>query len=88
MVAWVEEVSPEEIFTEEVLDEWGRTTKESRSVSMIEAGELYRKFIRWAESNDPSAAKMSQTKFGRLAQMLPFRKQRSHQFGNKTAYVR
>lgn len=88
VVAWVEAVSPEEIFTEEELDEWGHPTGESRSITTIEAGELYRKFIRWAESNDPSAAKMSQTKFGRLAQMLPFRKQRSYQFGNRTVYIR
>lgn len=86
VVAWVEAVSLEEIFREEVLDEWGHPTGETRSVSLLTAAELYRKFIHWAETSDPTAAKMSQTKFGRLAQMLPLQKERSCQFGNRIVY--
>jgi len=86
VVAWVEAVSLAEIFGEEVLDEWGRPTGETRSVSLLTAEEFYRKFIRWAETSDPDSTKMSQTKFGRLAQMLPLKKDRASQFGNKTVY--
>jgi len=86
VVAWVEAVSLAEIFGEEVLDEWGRPTGETRSVSLLTAEEFYRKFIRWAETSDPDSAKISQTKFGRLAQMLPLKKDRASQFGNKTVY--
>jgi len=86
VVAWVEAVSLEEIFREEVLDEWGRPTGETRSISLLTAEELYRKFICWAETSDPASAKMSQTKFGRLALMLPLKKDRASQFGNKTVY--
>lgn len=86
VVAWVEAVSLAEIFKGEVFDEWGRPTGEAQSVSSLTAEEFYRKFIRWAETSDPNSAKMSQTKFGRLAQMLPLEKHRASQFGNRTVY--
>lgn len=86
VVAWAEAVTLEGIFKEEVTNEWGQPTGETRPVQALEAAELYRKFIKWAETNDPASAKMSQTKFGRLAQMLPLKKERSYQFGNKTVY--
>lgn len=88
VVAWVEAVTLDEIFKETEADEWGQSTRESRAVMVLTATELYRKFIRWAEDNDPSSAKMSQTKFGRLAQMLPLEKRSSKQYGNKIIYAR